>query len=289
MKRLILLLLLVLPSVATARVVRVEILSRSPVSGDFAGHTYERITGRVYFAFDPHNPQNRKIVHLDLAPRNSMGEVEAVSEFVMLRPTNLMQPADEVAVIDIVNRGGITHFVFNLGRNVRASPESKEFYGDALLMNRGVTIVAIAWQWDVLPGGSALQFQAPPVGSAAHPITGIVRSDITIDSSRNWIPLGHSLGGGALGYPVADPNDRANRLTVRDSPTGARSTVPRREWRFARAVDGNVVDDLRSVYMAKGFQPGKIYEVIYRAGDPVVVGAGMAAVRDMISYLKYDA
>ena len=288
MKRLAAFLLLFLPSVAGARVVRVEILSRSPISGDFAGHTYERITGRVYFAFDPRNPENKKIVDLDLAPRNAMGEVEAVSEFVMLRPTNLMQPANEVGVIDIVNRGGITHFVFNLGRNGRASPESQEFYGDALLMNRGVTIVAVAWQWDVLPGGSALHFQAPPVGSSAHPVTGLVRSDITVDSSRSWIPLGHSLAGGALGYPVADPNDHANTLTVRDSPTGARSTIPRGEWRFARVVDGNVVDDQRSVYMAKGFEAGKIYEVIYRGGDPVVVGAGLAAVRDMISYLKYD-
>jgi hypothetical protein len=41
--------------------------------------------------------------------------------------------------------------------------------------------------------------------------------------------------------------------------------------------------------MAKGFTPGKIYEVVYRAKDPVVVGAGLAAVRDMMSYLKYDS
>ncbi len=40
--------------------------------------------------------------------------------------------------------------------------------------------------------------------------------------------------------------------------------------------------------MMKGFEPGKIYEVVYRAKDPVVVGTGLAAVRDMISYLKYD-
>src|SRR2546423_3255199 len=178
MKRLLLILLLIVPRVADARVVRVEILSRAPISGDFAGHSYERITGRIYFAFDPRNAENRKIVDLDLAPRNANGEVEAVSEFVMLRPTNLMQPANEVGVIDIVNRGGITHFVFNLGRTGRASPESKEFYGDALLMNRGVTIVAVAWQCDVLPGGTALHFHAPPVRSAAHPITRLVRSDI---------------------------------------------------------------------------------------------------------------
>jgi hypothetical protein len=41
--------------------------------------------------------------------------------------------------------------------------------------------------------------------------------------------------------------------------------------------------------MPKGFPPGKIYDVVYRAKDPVVVGTGLAAVRDMMSYLKYDS
>jgi hypothetical protein len=287
MKRLALLFLLLLPRIASARVIRVEILSRAPISGSFAGILYERITGRVYFAFDPNNPQNKKIVDLALAPRNASGEVEAISEFVMLRPISSTKSAN-VALIDIVNRGGITHFIFNLGRDARASTESAEFYGDALLMKRGVTIVALGWQWDVQPGGSALHFQAPPVGSAANPITGLVRSDITVDASTNSIPLGHSLAAGALAYPVANPNDPANTLTVRDTPTGPRLIVPRSRWRFGREENGHVTDDPRSVYMASGFQPGKIYEVIYRGRDPVVVGAGLAAVRDMISYLKYD-
>ena len=272
---------------ALARVVRVEILSRADVTGTFAGKTYERLTGRVYFAFDPRNPNNTQIVDLALAPRNANGEVEAVSEFVILRPKDPASSAN-LAVIDIVNRGGITTFVFNLRRNSTASPLSSDYYGDALLMNRGVTIVALGWQWDVPPGGNVLRFTPPPVGSAARPVTGLVRSDITIDTAVNEIPLGHSLAN-AIGYPVADPSDRVNVLTVRDSPTGRRTTIPRSEWQFARLEDGKVVADPRWVYMAKGFTPGRIYEVVYRAKDPVVVGAGMAAVRDMMSYLKYDS
>src|ERR1700681_2194396 len=57
---------------AHARVVRVEVISRSDIRGTFgSAGTYERITGRVYFAFDPRNPENRRIVDLGLAPRNS--------------------------------------------------------------------------------------------------------------------------------------------------------------------------------------------------------------------------
>ncbi len=273
---------------AYARVVRVEILSRSDISGTFGNAgSYERITGRVYFAFDPKNPENRRIVDLDLAPRNSRGEVEAWSEFVILRPKDPARSAD-LAVIDIVNRGGMTTFVFNLGRSAAAPAESAEFYGDAVLMKRGVTIVGLGWQWDVAPSASALHFGAPPVGSLEKPVTGLVRSDITIDSATNAIPLGHSLAP-TLAYPVADENDRANVLTVRAAPLAARIVVPRNEWRFAREVDGRTGADPRWVYMASGFKPGMIYEVVYRAKDPVVVGAGLAAVRDMISYLKYDS
>ena len=39
--------------------------------------------------------------------------------------------------------------------------------------------------------------------------------------------------------------------------------------------------------MAAGFEPGKIYEVVYTAQDPPVVGLGPAAIRDVISMLKY--
>jgi len=301
--RLLLLTLLgvsLISSPASARVVRVEILSRSDIAGTFGtAGTYERITGRVYFAFDPRNPENRKIVDLDLAPRNSNGEVEAVGDFVMLLPKDPMRSAN-LAVIDIVNRGGMTTFVFNLGRNTRASPQSAEFYGDALLMKRGVTIVALGWQWDVPPGFDALNvqpptagqrelnFRAPTVGSPEHPVTGLVRSDITIDAPTTTISLAHFLGA-PIAYPVADPNDPSNVLTVRDGPLAPRTVIPRNEWRFARLSEAGVVNDARSVYYEKGFSPGKIYEVVYRAKDPVVVGTGLAAVRDMMSYLKYDS
>lgn len=288
--RTLLLALAVAPIVATsahARVVRVEVISRSDIGGTFGSSgTYERITGRVYFAFDPKNPENRRIVDLDLAPRNSNGEVEAWSDFVMLRPKDPARSAN-LAVIDIVNRGGITTFIFNLDRRAGASPDSAPYYGDALLMKRGVTIVALGWQWDVLPGRNALGFHAPPVGSVEHPITGLVRSDITIDSSTTSIPLGHSLAP-TLAYPVADEDDPSNVLTVRDDPVASRTVIPRSGWRFARDSSGSVVRDPRWIYMQSGFAPGKIYEVVYRAKDPIVVGTGLAAVRDMMSYMKYD-
>jgi hypothetical protein len=282
---------LAVPSAALARVVRVtvetrELLGRSASFGMTGA--YERITGRVYFAFDPASPQNRRIVDLALAPRNAQGEVEAWSEFVMLLPLDPRR-RNGVTLVDVVNRGGMTVGVFHLGAQRALPPTDSAYYGDAFLLRRGYTVFMLGWQWDILPGAAGLHFAPPIAGDAAHPITGLVRSDITIDAPTRSIPLGHRVGASqALGYAVSDPADSANVLTVRDDPLAPRRVIPRAEWQFAREELGIAVPDPRSVYLAAGFQPGRIYEVIYRAKDPVVVGTGLAAVRDLISWLKYD-
>jgi hypothetical protein len=285
--------LLALPSSALARVVRVVIETREPIAGGASFGNVgacERLTGRVYFAFDPSNPHDRQIVDLSRAPRNARGEVEAWAEFVMLRPVNPSRGSG-VTLVDVVNRGKMTVGVFHLGANRELSPDSAAYYGDALLLRRGLTVVMLGWQWDILPGAEGLHFHPPVAGDAMHPITGLVRSDITVDAVTHTIPLGHVVGGNlALAYPVSNRTDPKNQLTVRDGPLAPRRVIARKLWRFAREDSvGAVIDDPRSVYMSAGFEAGKIYEVVYRAENPVVVGTGLAAVRDMISYLKYDS
>ena len=39
--------------------------------------------------------------------------------------------------------------------------------------------------------------------------------------------------------------------------------------------------------MPAGFEPGKFYDVVYQARDAPVVGLGLAAIRDFLSFLKY--
>ena len=41
--------------------------------------------------------------------------------------------------------------------------------------------------------------------------------------------------------------------------------------------------------MSGKFEPGKIYEVVYTAQNPPIVGLGPAAIRDVISMLKYQS
>jgi hypothetical protein len=68
-------------------------------------------------------------------------------------------------------------------------------------------------------------------------------------------------------------------MTVRDRPADAAQIIPRSKWHFVG--DSGVAAD-------GGFELGRIYDVVYRARDPRVVGTGLAGTRDLISFLKYD-
>ena len=69
---------------------------------------------------------------------------------------------------------------------------------------------------------------------------------------------------------------------------GERRLIPRNEWRFGRLVDGKFVVDPGFLHLQSGFEPGLIYEVVYRTQNPTVAGLGLAAVRDLVSHLKYE-
>ena len=108
-----------------------------------------------------------------------------------------------------------------------------------------------------------------------QPIVGLVRSEWIGDKRVTTIPLGDRS---QIGYAVADPNHPENRMLVRDTVNGERRTIARNKWTFSGATH---------VTMADGFEPGKIYEVIYQAKDPVLAGLGPAAIRDTVSFLKH--
>ncbi|MBQ11394.1 MAG: hypothetical protein CMJ45_07585, partial [Planctomyces sp.] len=96
-------------------VTKLEIADRSQFAhGDSFGEagSYELIEGKVHFAVDPLNPRNQVITDLDLAPRNSAGEVEMSADFAVLKPSELGR-GNRRLLFDVVNRGGKTAFGFN--------------------------------------------------------------------------------------------------------------------------------------------------------------------------------
>ena len=84
-------------------------------------------------------------------------------------------------------------------------------------------------------------------------------------------------------YPFAQDGAPDAVLTLRERPTAARRVIARDLWSFVPANDGENPDRLA---LRGGFQPGHIYELTYKARDPVVVGLGMAGIRDLLSYVR---
>jgi len=278
-------------SSADAHVTRVEILSHADIQDGRAfglAGAYERIIGRVYFAVNPENIHNRPIVDLDKAPRNAQGEVEFSADLYLFKPKD-MAKGNNAVLFEVSNRGG--KGILRLVNGGNTSDPNNEF-GDGFLLREGYTIAWLGWQFDVADQGQNLRLSAPVAHDpGGKEIRGLVRSDFTPSQKRDDMPLGHILLGPAGGksYPVDDPASPKNVLTVRDAPDGPRQVIPRGRWSFAHSAEGQLVADPHFIHLDGGFLPGKIYEVVYEAKDPAVAGAGLAAVRDFLSYLKYDS
>jgi hypothetical protein len=271
-----------------AEVVRIEVKNRADLlSGRSFGSAgaFERISGKIYFAVDPRNTANRIITDIDKAPRNASARVEFSSDFYMIKPKDLNR-GNGTVLYEVSNRGnkGMLSF-FNLASSRSLDPVTASDLGDAFLLEQGFTLLWVGWQFDAPSDEGMVRVYVPTARETnRRPIQGLVRADFVPTPNLGDVRRSASQLAAAqpnLTYAVADPKDPANVLTVRDSPTGARRTIPRTDWQFS--------DDGRSIRMTSPFEPHKIYEVVYKAQDPPIAGLGAAAVRDTISRLKYGS
>jgi hypothetical protein len=280
------LLVWVTSSPAAAELVRIDVHSRADVAaGKSFGATgpYEKLAGRMYFEIDPSNDANKIITDIDKAPTNARGRVEFSADFFLMKPKQIAR-GNGTLLYEVSNRGGKGMLGFYNHARGSLNPTSDEEMGDGFLMRHGFTLLWVGWQFDP-PGREGLVRVYPPMATDnGKPIMGVVRSEVIVAR----VAFDASLADrDHIAYQVADPDDVANTLSVRDSVEGARRFIPKSEWKFARLSNGTPVPDRTRVYLAAGFQPAKIYEVVYKAQNPPVAGAGPAAVRDAISHLKY--
>ncbi len=242
---------------------RIEIVDRAEVPG-----AYERIVAKAYFAVDPKLPANRVIADIDLAQRNEHGLVEFSSDLYILKPRDAAK-SNGTALVEISNRGG--KGLLGMFDYATASNE----FGDGFLLQQGFTLVWVGWEFDVPASPKYLGLTTPLASDHGQPIHGMVMSEWIGEKRVTSISLGDRF---LRAYEVADPDAPGTQLSVRDHVTSERQVIPRGKWKFSGS---------REVEMDSGFEPGKIYEMIYQAKDPVLVGLGPAAVRDLVSYLKY--
>ena len=258
--------------IANAKLLRIDVTERSDVlDGASFGQTgpYERVVGKAYFGVDPTLPANRIIVDIDLAPKNAEGLVEFSSDIYLLKPKDVAK-GNRAVLFEVSNRGGKGALgMYNRGSG-GSDPKTAAQFGDKLLMEQGYTIAWLGWQFDVPKTPGLLRLNAPIANDGGKTITGLVRAEFVPDSRTTVMPLADR---GHIPYPVVEIKE----LTVRENATGPRTVVARGNWNLRNGTE---------IYMERGFVPGKFYELVYTAKDPVVVGLGPAAIRDLISFLK---
>lgn len=281
---------------ADARITRLEIVRVEPAFGGRSFGTvgtFERVVGRAHGEVDPRAPASAAIQDVGLAPANARGMVEYAADIDIVRPADPAR-GNDVLLFSIPNRGSKGALsVFNA--DVAGGPaaiNAVDDPGDGWLQRQGYTLVWFGWQGDVLPGDGRMTLKAPvarnPDGS---PVTGPVRGEFAVRAPAATLPL----SGGTIhaSYPAVGtdnrqaPPDGLPTLTVRPREDAPRVPIPNTDWSFAACPPGQpaVPDPTRICYPA-GFEPGKLYELVYRARDPLVLGVGLAAARDLGTFLK---
>jgi hypothetical protein len=135
-----------------------------------------------------------------------------------------------------------------------------------------------------------LRIEAPvALGEDGVPIVGLVRAELSTDVGTNQLPLASR---GALAYePVIDSLAKAE-LTKRRRERDMPELIPRDGWELL-LVNGpqeegsGLIEAV--IEMPGGFEPGFLYDLTYEARGSVVQGAGFAAIRDFVSFLKHDS
>ncbi len=265
-----------------------QITSRAPFAGGRAfGEVgpYEQIRALVTFAVDPASPANQRIVDVGLAPRDAAGKVRFTADLALLAPRDAERGNGRL-LVDVTNRGRRLAFRFN-----RAPPDAgltaEGHPGDGFLFNRGWTLASIGWQHDVPRGGPALGLEAPAVFIDGRPVEGRVMVELrpAVETTTQLLSdRGHRP------YPAADVDEPEAVMFEREWEDGPDIDIPRSAWRFARpAQDGSIVPSTDHVYMEGGFQPGKLYYLIYRATGAVLAGSGVLSVREFAAFLRHPS
>jgi hypothetical protein len=274
-----------LPITSSARLSRLVISQTVPLAGGVSwGSTgpYERLTGTAYFEVDPHHPGNAVIVDVDKAPRNSRGMIEFSTQVMIVKPVD-MSRSNRKVFYRINNRGNNSLYVAQTVAQVGAND---------IYLRMGYTIVDAGWEGDLLLSPTRLVATLPiATNKDGSPIVGPMR----VEYSDRTIPLAGTftmnLEGNAAfrSYETADANTTRSTFTVRDTVNGSKTLIPPNRWAFGRCPSGqaSLVPSTFDICYFDGFQNNKLYELIYTAKNPTVMGLGHATTRDFASFLRY--
>jgi len=249
---------------------------------------YEQLSGRAYGELDPGDPLNSIIQDIALG-KDADGKVRYVTTFVITKPVDMSKAS-----------GMLWHDVPNRGRPLTVTPMERSFgdvglagawQGDNASMREGLgtavraTMTISANHWLQVPVAKN------PDGSS---ITGPVMGRIVNRSGMNAQPL--IVQTNPLPYMPASLDTSKATLVSRDHETmegvvTGEAPIASADWKFCGGGTFDAPLPLTQlpvqVCLKGGFNPAQLYQVVYTAKDPYILGIGFAAWRDLASFFKY--
>lgn len=264
---------------AVARVTEINVAAVEPFADGAsfgASGAYERVKGTFRGELDPADARNRVIVNLDKAPRNAAGRVEYEADFYILRPVDPARGSRKI-LYDVTNRGRqYVHWMFGDAHTVRNDPRALEDAGNGLILRRGYTMVWSGWDPDAPRSNNGLAMKPVIATNGGTPIARVIRDELqngTRGALRETFRLTHE---------AATLDQSRAKLTVRRGETDLRRGVPGEGWAYVNSRE------IRLLPQGTKPEPGSIYEFHYPATNPRVLGIGLAATRDLVSFLRYE-
>ena len=291
-----------------AKVIHIVITSRTPAfKGQSFGTTgsYELVRGTATGELDPADKHNAVITDIQLAPRNANGKVSYTTTFSLLKPVDAGK-SNGFLVYDVVNRGNV-RFASRFTKFVLAAatpdPDATDA-GDGSIYKAGFMVLANGWQGDMPLAEATLGREAIDVPIARNADGSSVTGPVTVRFAAGvpgyeQVNFSANMNTASLPGPGRTPASLDTKQATLISKTSESNTgvsggvapVPSDEWAFAdcRTTPFPGKPDPTRLCLKNGFDTARIYQLVYTAKDPYVLGVGLAALRDVISFFRREA
>lgn len=287
--------------------------------------SYTVYQGRIFGTLDPKNPHNTIITDINLAAPVS-GGYSYIANFQIVTPTS---PAARsgLLIYEVSNRGnnaisttalvqGATYVQsgwqgdllaecsllvpapypcvdLNSGPYGTLSTTTGAFTPPAVSIITGTTkLTSYVIQVPV----ATTDGKAP---NGTNTITGPVYSHVSPDTSGTTAQLiiGNSPDAGSAftPYQPASPDTTKATLWSETSQTLGgvdtnKTLIPSSAWSWAYCPTGSPSTPTTTwICLSGGFDPSRLYEIVFTAANPLVLGVGYAATRDLVSFLRHES
>lgn len=273
---------------ASARLTRILIDTTTTVV--IGGVNYTQQVGRLFGDLDPADPHNTVIQDLGLAGLDADRKVPYAATVTILAPQT---GATGVMLYQVSNRGG-------------------QGLPNAGTIEPGATYVWTGWQGDLLARNCITDYPCNDLYAGAYrPAGGNPVHVLQVPVAHN--PDGSQITGPVYGSVLNTSGSTAQLViytnpvpyrpatldttkatlwsvthqTIDGQETG-RVDIPSDQWAWAdcRTTPFPGTPDPTRLCLKNGFDSSLLYQIVFTARDPLVVGIGFAATRDAVSFLR---